>query len=47
MIDTRGGHYGISLDTRKNQSTSIFLVEDDSGILFVQDEKGDMCTFNW
>ena len=45
MIDTRGGHYGISLDTRKKPSTSLFLVEDDSGILFVQDEKGDLCSF--
>ena len=35
MIDTTGGHYGIILETRKRQDTSMFLVEDDSGILFV------------
>ena len=45
MIYTTGGHYGIILETRKKQSTSMFLVEDDSGILFVQDENGDLCSF--
>ena len=45
MIDTTEGHYGIILETRKKQSSSMFLVEDDSGILFVQDENGDLCFF--
>ena len=45
MIDTTGGHYGIILETRKKQSASMFLVEDDSGILFVQDQNGDLCSF--
>ena len=45
MIDTTGGHYGIILETRKRQDTNMFLVEDDLGILFVQDEKGDLCSF--
>ena len=42
MIDTTGRHYEIILETRKKQITSMFLVEDDSGILFVQDETGDL-----
>ena len=27
MTDTKGGHYGIILETRKNQNTAMFLVE--------------------
>ena len=45
MIDTAGGHYGIILEMRTKSRTSLFLVEDDSGILFVQDENGDLCSF--
>ena len=45
MIDTAGGHYGIILEPRKKSSTSMFLVGDDSGILFVQDENGHLCLF--
>ena len=40
MIHTTGGHYGIILETRKRQETSMFLVEHYSGLLFVQDEQG-------
>ena len=46
MIDTAGGHYGIILETRKKSSTNLFLVEDDSGTLFVEDEDGDLCSFS-
>ena len=45
MIDTTGGHYGIVLETRKKANSSLFFVEDDLGILFVEDEKGDLCSF--
>ena len=45
MIDTAGGNYGIILETREKSSTSLFLVEDDSGILFVQDENRELCSF--
>ena len=38
IIDTTGGHNRIVLETRKRQSANMFFVEDDSGILFVQDE---------
>ena len=36
MIDMKGGHYGIILETRKNQNMAIYLVEDDSGIQMKQ-----------
>ena len=45
MIDMAGGHYGIILETRKKSTSSLFLVEDDSGTLFVEDEEGDLCSF--
>ena len=45
MIDTAGGHYGIILETRKKSTSSLFLVEDDSGTLFVEDKEGDLCSF--
>ena len=41
MVDTTGGHYGIVLETRKN----LLFIEDDSGILFMEDKKGDLCSF--
>ena len=45
MVEMLGGHYGIILETRKRQDANTFLVEDDLGILFVQDEQGDLCSF--
>ena len=45
MIYTTEGHCGIILKTRRKSSTSLFFVEDDSGILFVQDENRDLCSF--
>ena len=45
MVDTTGGHYGIVLETRKKNNSSMFLVEDDSGILFMEDKEGDLCSF--
>ena len=44
MIETTGGHYGIVLKTRKKSNANLFFVEEDSGILFVQDDKGDLCS---
>ena len=35
MVDTTGGHYGIVLETTKRVSSSLFFVDDDSGIMFV------------
>ena len=45
MVDTTGGHYGIVLETRKKESSNLFFLEDDSGILFMEDKKGDLCSF--
>ena len=45
MIDTAGGHYIIILETRKKSTSGFFLVEDDSGTLFVKDEEGDLSSF--
>ena len=36
MIDTLGGHYGIILETRKKQ---------DSSILFLEDSEEDLCSY--
>ena len=38
MEETTGGHYGIVLETRKKKNTNLFLVEEDSGILFMEDK---------
>ena len=45
MEDTIGGHYGIVLETRKKRNASLFLVEEDSGILFMEDKEGNLCSF--
>ena len=46
MIDTASDHYGIVLDIRKKKkSTKIILVEDDTRILFVEDERDKLCSF--
>ena len=44
MEYTAGGHYGIVLETRKEKGDSPF---DDqySGILFMEDKKGELCSF--
>ena len=45
MEDTTGGHYAIVLETRKKKDANMFLVEEDSGILFMEDKEGDLCSF--
>ena len=45
MEDTAGGHYRIILETRKKKSADVFLVEEDTGILFMEDKEGDLCSF--
>ena len=46
MIDTAGGYYGIILETKqKKKSLDMMFVEDDSGILFLEDAKDDLCSF--
>ena len=44
MVDTTGCHYEIVLETRKRGHSSLFFVEDDSGILFMDNEEGDLCS---
>ena len=44
MEDTTGGHYGIVLETRKEKGDSP-LEEDGLGILFMEDKKGELCSF--
>ena len=45
MEDTVGGHYGIVLETRKNDNKDSSLVEEDLGILFMEDKEGGLCSF--
>ena len=33
------------LETKKRPSSNILFVEDDAGILFVEDENNDLCSF--
>ena len=43
MIDTAGGHYAVILETKKKQDSNILCLEDtDLGILFLEDEEGDL-----
>ena len=37
IIETTGGHYGVILETKKRPSSNILFVEDDAGILLVED----------
>ena len=45
IMDVIGGHYRIVLKTRKKKSLNILFIEDGSGILFVEDEKNNLCSF--
>ena len=48
MVDTSGGHYGIILETKVKPSSSLLFVEDapeDVPVLFLEDERGDLCSF--
>ena len=44
MEDTAGGHYEIVLETRKEKE-GMPLDENDLGILFMEDKKGELCSF--
>ena len=48
MIDTNGGHYGVILETRARPVTNVDFVEnvsEDIPILFLEDEKENLCSF--
>ena len=42
---TTGGYYGIVLELGKKKNTKLFLVKEDSGILFKEDKEEDLCPF--
>ena len=44
MIDTAGGHYGIVLEAG-NKKEGIPFNEEDLGVLFMEDKKGELCAF--
>ena len=44
MIDTAGGHYGIVLESR-NEKPGTALDKNDLSILFMEDKKGELCSF--
>ena len=47
MIDTKGGHYGIILETRKKNNV-LYLEDalgDNLGVLFLEDKKDKLCSF--
>ena len=43
MENTSGGNYGIVLETRREKGDS--TIEEDLGILFMEDKKGELCSF--
>ena len=45
MEDTKGGHYGIVLETKKKENVRSPLIEEDVGILFMEDKEGELCSF--
>ena len=45
MEDTTGGQYRIVLETRNNEDKASSLPEEDVGVLFMKDKKGDLCSF--
>ena len=45
MEDTIGGHYGIILETKTERNKSLFLMEEDAGILFLEDKEGNLCSY--
>lgn len=46
MVDTAGDHYDIILETKKKKKNDeVMHVEDNTGILFVEDAKDELCSF--
>ena len=44
MIDTAGGHYGIVLESRKEDKGTT-LDENELSVFFMEDKKGELCSF--
>ena len=45
MEDTLGGHYCIILETNRQNNESMFLMKEDTGILFLEDKEGHLRSF--
>ena len=47
MIDTKGGHYGIILETqwKKNVLYLEDTLSDELGVLFLEDKQKELCSF--
>ena len=47
MIDTKGGHYGIILETqwKKNVLYLEYTLSDELGVLFLEDKLKELCSF--
>ena len=46
MVDTKNGHYAIVLETKEKDV--LYLendLEDELGVLFLEDKKGELCSF--
>ena len=46
MEDTTGEHYGITRKTKQEKNKSLFLMEEDTGILFWEYKEGYLCSSN-
>ena len=47
MIDTKGGHYGVVLETRRKKNV-LYLEDalgDKLGVLFLKEKKEELCSF--
>ena len=47
MIDTQGGHYGVLLESKRKQNVLYieYAVGDELGILFLEDQEQEICSF--
>ena len=44
IIDTVGGYYDIILETRRKTNSNVVFMEDESGILFLEDARDNLCS---
>ena len=47
MIDTKGGHYGVVLETLRKKNV-LYLEDalgDELGVLFLEDREEELCSF--
>ena len=48
MIDTKGGHYAIVLETQRRKNVLYFkdALGDELDVLFLEDKEEELCSFN-